>query len=299
MASVMTMHPGDFQGFKQFTPRAPLPLNLPSLKSEKEELGELPARAWTFLSARRRSPSPQPPSEPSTPPPSPAKTTPSPSPPPTTPPPAPVKPPKPPKSASTKVNSKTCSVCRQSLEKTGFSKKQWSAGNGRKCLSCTTPQPDPKPHQESDDTPARDTDSTVSTIWDQKIANAQAQQEEDEVLQSLVNARKGRSKPTRPPAPPPPPKETTPIQPRIRHKICQTAKRGYRCKVGDSCDGAHSIEEYAPPPCSWGARCRHVKDSADGLINTSERPCTFIHPGETQAHYHQRSGRHAPRFWTR
>ncbi len=301
----MTMYPGDFNGdfngFKQqlrASPRAPLPVNLPSLKSEESPA---PTRSWTFMSVRRRSPSPQPPSDPTTPPPSPEKTTPSPSPAPTSPPPAPSKP-------STKPSTKICSACRQPHGKNGFSKKQWSAGTSRKCLSCTTPQAAPKPKSPKPEPPkpeppkpepeSASESETSSTIWDLKIANAAAQQEADEVLLSLANARKSRSKPTRPPAPPPP-KESTPIQPRIRHKICQTAKKGYRCKVGDSCEGAHSLAEYAPPPCSWGAKCRHVQDSPDGLINTSERPCTFIHPGETQDHYHKRSGRHAPRFWTR
>lgn len=303
MASTMTMYSGDFNGdFNSRYLRAPLPLNLPSRKSEQEDQVETPPRVWTFLSVRRRSSSPTPPSTPpSTPPPSPTKSS---------PPPVPIKPrknssttlpPSPPK-PSVKTATKTCSACHLSHEKSGFSKKQWGAGKGRRCISCTPAQSTPmtvskpEPPKPVATTPVEEKE----TVWDVKIANRDSQYEEEVALQRLVDARKSRSKPVRAPAPQPTaPQLTQPIVPRIRHKICQTAKKGFRCKVGDSCDGAHSIAEYAPPPCSWGAKCRHVKETTDGFINVSQRPCNFIHPGESQDHYHTRSGRHAPRFWTR
>ena len=297
MASTMTMYSGDFNGdFNSTYLHAPLPLNLPSRKSEQEDQEEIPPRVWTYLSVRRRS-SPTPPS---TPPPSPTKSS---------PPPAPIKPrknssttlpPSPPK-PSVKTATKTCSACHLSHEKSGFSKKQWGAGKGRICISCTLAQSTPRSvsKPEPPKPVAIPPVEEKETVWDVKITNRDSQYEEEVVLQRLVDARKSRSKPVRAPAPQPTsPQLIQPIVPRIRHKICQTAKKGFRCKVGDSCDGAHSIEEYTPPSCSWGAKCRHVKETTDGFINVTQRPCNFIHPGESQDHYHTRSGRYAPRFWS-
>ena len=301
MASVMTMNSGDFSEFQGFryprTFHAPFPINLLSLKGEARErealgLPEQKPRALTYLekSVKRRRSTPAP----STPPPSP-DTTPPPTPTPNTPPPAPSKP--------TKTPTKICSVCRLPHEKSRFSKKQWSAGKGRKCSDCVQPQTVPvvteAPPQPEKVEPVKPNPPT-ETRWDTMKANNAAKFEEEAGLLRLAAERQAR-KPVRiPPRPPAPePVQDTPIVPRIRHKICPTAKKGYRCKIGDSCEGAHSLQEYAPPSCSWGAKCRHVKESPGGLINVSERPCTFIHPGETQDHYHKRSGRHAPRFWTR
>ncbi len=297
MASVIAR--SDFDGFNGFNfngfdklrcPRAPLPLNLPSRKSERDSCGEEKPRAWTYMkSVRGRSTSNPDPTPPSTPEPTPAPSS-----------PPPVQPKQPP---VPKTSTKTCSSCLVRKDKSCFSKKQWSAGKGRKCADCVQPPPAPvvaeKPAPVEPVEPVAPSTRT-ETRWDTMKANNDSKFEEEAGLLRLAEERRSRKPVRHPPRPPAPaPAPASPIIPRIRHKICQTAKKGYRCKIGDSCDGAHNLAEYAPPPCSWGSKCRHVKSTPDGLVNMSDRPCTFIHPDETQEHYHKRSGRHAPRFWTR
>lgn len=297
----MTMNSGDFSEFQGFryprTFRAPRPFNLPSLKGEaleREALGlpDKEPRALTYLTyssvKSRVSTSTLQPS---------LNTTPHPSPTPNTTPPAPINP--------TKTSTKICSACRLPHEKSHFSKKQWSAGKGRKCSDCVQPQAAPvvtqTPPQHLQVQPVKPNPPSVhtETLWDTIKANNDAKFEEEAGLMRLAVQRQSRKPARIPPRPPAPaPVYDAPIVPRIRHKICPTAKKGFRCKIGDSCEGAHSLQEYAPPSCSWGVKCRHVKASPDGLVNVSERPCSFIHPGESQDHYHKRSGRHAPRFWT-
>ncbi len=319
MASVMTQLPTDFANTMGHFPRqlrAPLPINLPSRRAERDAAGENfeeTPRVWTTFTFRAKAKpttkkadpveSPVTPTAPTT-----KKADPVESPvTPTTPTAPTAEPPIEPSRASTK----TCSKCQTRKDKECFSKKQWSAGKGRKCIGCTEPPKPAKPSEPPKPIECRDSSTdrvepqrpepVDETHWDVMRANNIAKYEEEQGLLRLAAARSARKPaPRRPPAPTQPTTSSiVPSQPRIRHKICQTAKKGYRCKIGDACEGAHSIQEYAPPPCSWGAKCRHVKLTPDGLVNTSERPCTFIHPDETQEHYHKRSGRHAPRFWTR
>ena len=92
--------------------------------------------------------------------------------------------------------------------------------------------------------------------------------------------------------------EQSPLPPPPRKsRVCQYAKAGDRCP-NRNCDGAHSNEEYIPRSCQWGSGCRNVTMERGGTIVDvhGRRPCTYLHPAETEEQFYLRTRRRAPVF---
>ena len=75
-------------------------------------------------------------------------------------------------------------------------------------------------------------------------------------------------------------------------RMCRSFTGGGKCPHGDKCAFAHTIDEFNPVSCTFGARCRNVScDRSTNLYtNTGDRICMFIHVKEDKDKFCERIG---------
>ena len=66
----------------------------------------------------------------------------------------------------------------------------------------------------------------------------------------------------------------------VKSKMCSNILTQGRCHRA-VCNFAHTLEELTPSRCNWGQTCRHM--------HSEERPCVFIHDGESKESWLQRT----------
>ena len=66
-------------------------------------------------------------------------------------------------------------------------------------------------------------------------------------------------------------------------KACWNVKKFGKC-TRHECTFAHTLDEWIPPLCRFGDKCRHIEGGKHSL------PCKFKHPSETLNEYFTRSG---------
>ena len=65
-------------------------------------------------------------------------------------------------------------------------------------------------------------------------------------------------------------------------RLCSSTANNQKCKYGNNCRFAHSIEELSPSECFFGDNCQ--------LMHSNDKKCLHLHPIENKMEYCQRIG---------
>ena len=74
-------------------------------------------------------------------------------------------------------------------------------------------------------------------------------------------------------------------------KMCNSVILKKKCRHGTNCRYAHSIDDLQVAECFFKESCNHVRKSGNDYVNSStNKKCSFIHPGESMQCYSCRLG---------
>lgn len=72
-------------------------------------------------------------------------------------------------------------------------------------------------------------------------------------------------------------------------RMCQSVGKA-KCRHGDNCRFAHSLDELRISTCFFKDECRFVKFVGDKVVDNGNKKCTHKHPSETEENFLSRTG---------
>ena len=82
---------------------------------------------------------------------------------------------------------------------------------------------------------------------------------------------------------------------KAKTKMCKSVITGTKCKHGEKCRFAHSIDELSISQCLFADNCRYVQKKNNKYFNIPQlRCCNHQHPGERDIDFYKRTGIEKP-----